>query len=370
MHIKSLLFICFVFSLSTLLYSQEKTLFFIGDTGKDTIPSEALYLLEFEAKQIRNSTVVFLGDNVYPSGNAKNDMANSAASRILLNQLNLFDEIDGQLYITSGNHDWANGKPRGYSNLQAQEALVKEWRNQHINIQNPLVYYPANGNPGPDIVDVYDNVQLIFLHSQAFLQQSLPSEVRKMRADAFGQIDSMLAQAALLKKYVIIAAHHPVLSNGKHAATLQPWRFLIQYTPLQIFGLAGLNQVIKQNIRHPRYKRYAKQLMQTISKYENVVYITGHDHNMQHFIHDLNHYIISGSGSKMERVSFYFHQARMMEDRKLGYIRLSINEEGELRLAAHSVQSRGEFASYLLCNEPVKLKSSTHSQPDSTQSFE
>lgn len=337
-------------------HGQELSLFFVGDTGKDTIPPETLYLLEVEAKLAGNSVIVFLGDNVYPRGNQPNHAARHPATRTLLNQLDVFDQYAGQLYVTSGNHDWANGKPKGLDNMRTQASLVNEWKKNYPAIANQDVYQPDANSAGPVRVEVHPQLSLIFIHSQAYLQRGRRKVPDASPDNLRTQLEIQLNECAEKGQHGIIIAHHPIYSNGKHAASLQPWRFLLQYTPLQVFGLAGLNQVFRQNIRHPRYRRYAKSITEVMEHFENVVYISGHDHNMQHIPKDGNHFIISGSGSKQERIGHYYHKARMMEDRLQGFVRLKMLDQGQVILTAHSTKYRGEFTRYRLLEEPLKRK--------------
>ena len=51
-------------------FTQEikHSIYLIGDAGKDTIPGPALRLLEDELLENKLSSVLFLGDNIYPAG--------------------------------------------------------------------------------------------------------------------------------------------------------------------------------------------------------------------------------------------------------------------------------------------------------------
>jgi hypothetical protein len=45
-----------------------------------------------------------------------------------------------------------------------------------------------------------------------------------------------------------------------------------------------------------------KGLLKVFKKHQNIVYAAGHDHNLQYFNLHHNHYIVSGSGSKVSFV--------------------------------------------------------------------
>lgn len=347
--------------------AQEFSLYLIGDTGKDTIPSETLYLLEFESKSNENSGIIFLGDNVYPRGIPQNAQENSHQARILINQLNLFDNYKGHLFIIPGNHDWANGKRKGKNNAEAQEQVIANWRQKHNNIKNDVIFYPSKASPGPETILINQNIRLIFLNSQWFLQ---PSKRKRKNSEAkavFTQLDSLIIAAKKNKEHVILLAHHPIYSNGKHASSKEPFRALFQYTPLRLLGYLGINRLFRQDIRDHVYKKYAKNIKTLMEKHEQIIYVSGHEHNIQHFIKSNNHFIVSGAGSKVERITHYFNQARLMEDQQKGFVRLIFDVNGSVYLAVHGSNSRGEFARYKLIDG--QIKSNTDSIPDSTKSF-
>ena len=54
----------------------------------------------------------------------------------------------------------------------------------------------------------------------------------------------------------------------------------------------------KEDIRHKRYRRLKKALLAVFSQHSNLVYIAGHDHNLQHMALATNQYIVSGAASK------------------------------------------------------------------------
>ena len=138
----------------------------------------------------------------------------------------------------------------------------------------------------------------------------------------------MLLRAKNDNEQVIIAAHHPIYSNGSHGKRKQPFRFLVNYTPFQIFGLMGINRLYAQDISNPRYKRMRKQFLSAINKYDNIIYVSGHDHNLQCFKENGNRFIVSGSGSKrsklMKRKRF---DSVFQDDKTTGFIKVEYEEK-------------------------------------------
>lgn len=103
----------------------DHTFFLIGDAGNaDEINSkEALEPLKNRLDNAsKNSTLLYLGDNVYPVGmNAnKESEAYKEAVTILENQLKITKNYKGKTIVIPGNHDWYSG----LEGLNNQEEFV------------------------------------------------------------------------------------------------------------------------------------------------------------------------------------------------------------------------------------------------------
>jgi hypothetical protein len=329
--------------------------YLIGDTGKDTIPSEALQLLAFESFDDTLSTILFLGDNVYNGGNSPNKSAN--ASRIsnlkLTNQLALFSAFLGEIYMIPGNHDWSNGKRSGLKAIANQQQLVDQWFLQNSPVANRQtgVYFDNPGFPGPISKALSENTQLILLDSQWWLQQDLFHPVktfdgknkRQTGKIALERLDSLLRISDSLGTLSIVAAHHPIASNGKHSHRLEPIRSLLNFTPLHLFSWLGLNRFLRQNLPQPRYQRYRRSVEAILTKHKNVIYVSGHEHAMQ-YLHQKNlHLIISGSGSSTRPIDRYKYPATFMDDLQAGFFKLTVHQSGTIYLHAYGVRDRGKY---------------------------
>src|SRR5690606_3453376 len=72
---------------------------------------------------------------------------------------------------------------------------------------------------------------------------------RQMERVFLSELDSILRIASASGGPVLIAAHHPLYSNGHHGAPKQPFRFILNWVPpFQLFGLIGLNRAMVQDI--------------------------------------------------------------------------------------------------------------------------
>lgn len=278
------------------------SLYLVGDAGEHKEPGKALLLLKEQLLSDPHSAVIFLGDNVYPSGLKKNGRDSELH---LESQLQVLKEYKGQVYFIPGNHDWSAEKANGSKILANQERYVKEYLAK-TSIGNPgSTFLPANGLPGPETVLLKTGLRVVFIDTQWFLHAFKKNKIgtkKQTKELCYARLDSILNFSKQNNERVVIAAHHPLYSNGKHSKKLQPWRFLVNYTPFRIFGFMGLSRLFSQDLEQPRYKKMRNELLMIIGKHNNVVFASGHEHNLQYFKHGENHLVVSGSGSKTERL--------------------------------------------------------------------
>jgi hypothetical protein len=327
------------------------SVFLIGDTGKDTIPSEAMYLMAFEAIGNENCSVVLLGDNVYPKGNlsGKND---AFEKRVLFSQIELLSTFSGKVFMIPGNHDWRAGKTTGLKSVKYQAALTNDYSKHNSIIQNSgSIYFPDPGKPGPYAVDIHKSVKLIMIDSQWWLHYDLfhqvetnsDNSVREEKARFLIKLDSILNDAEKNNQLPIVVGHHPVFTNGSHSHKREPFRLAFNYTPFHVFSWLGLNRLLRQDITQPRYKQFRRALNQVFMKHPNVIYASGHEHNMQYLTNQKTHHIVSGSGSKITPLDRYKFPAKFMDDQQHGFFRISLHQSGAVTLEAYGVRERGKF---------------------------
>ncbi|HLG35672.1 MAG TPA: hypothetical protein VI757_12390 [Bacteroidia bacterium] len=97
--------------------------------------------------------------------------------------------------------------------------------------------------------------------------------------------------ATAKRQKIIVAAHHPIRSKGKHSFPLAFWERLSR-------------RVADSNSNYPPYNRMATHLDSVLKEHNrpDIYYVSGHEHSLQYFFNDSLHYIVSGSGSKIDKV--------------------------------------------------------------------
>jgi len=292
------------------------TVYLIGDAGSpDTIRQEpVLKLLQTELEKADSaSAVIFLGDNIYENGMPSDEYedARADAERKINESLKILKNFKGRPFFLPGNHDWNNGRTGGLKAVREQEKYIEAY------LGKDNVFYPENGCAGPQEIKLRDDLVLLILDSEWWLhdrhkEPGINDGCESHSEEEFLlEMDDILKKSQKKKRDVIIASHHPVYSNGNHGGFFS-WKDHLfpltnfakwLYLPMPVIG--SLYPVVRktvgsvQDLPHPKYKAYRESLLEIAADYDNVVFTAGHEHNLQYFKKNNKHFIVSGSGSKL-----------------------------------------------------------------------
>ena len=314
--------------------------YLIGDAGSDTIAGNALLMLKEELLLHPNSTVIFLGDNVYPSGLKSKDPLSAGH---LESQLNILKNYKGNVYFIPGNHDWQAQGHKGLKRVLNQQIYVEDYLKNNTSVANKAssTFLPKNGLPGPESLLINDKLRLVIIDTQWFLhlyKKTVVVSKSYTKKLFFFQLDSLLNLAKEQGEQLIIAMHHPMFTNGKHAANKQPLRFLISYTPFGIFGFLGLNRLLSQDLAHPQYKKMRNKMLKLFNEHNNIICASGHDHNLQCFLSGTNRYIVSGAGSKLSHFqSKNKFNSVFQDDKREGFVKIEYAADGSHKTIIYRV---------------------------------
>lgn len=290
---------------NTPFYSSEieHTFYLIGDAGNANLNEQLLHLqlLKKELKKAsKNSTVLFLGDNLYPVGLVQKDDPNRELAEHKLNvQIDLVKNYKGNSIFIPGNHDYYSN---GIKGLKRQEAYITKHLGENA-------FLPKNGCPLKKI-DISDETVLLIVDTQWYLENWDNNPTMnddcdiKSRASFFHEFESLIKKNAT--KTVLIALHHPMFTNGPHGGqySLKKNFYPINNKiPLPLIGsivniLRKTSGISPQDINNPIYQELKKRLVTISQKASKTIFISGHEHNLQYIEKDNKPQIISGSGSK------------------------------------------------------------------------
>ena len=282
------------------------TFYLVGDAGnlsKETTQKKLGTLSNRLQKADKNTTLLFLGDNIYPKGLPSAESTNErlVAESKLNSQLELSKKFKGQTIFIPGNHDWYSG----IKGLERQAKFVIEYLNDKKS------FLPRKGC-GIDDVTINENLVLITIDSQWFLEDwdKIPTInddcTIKTREAFFTELEDLLNKNK--EKTVLLALHHPLMSNGTHGGQFSVEKQLFpleQKIPLPVIGsvinfIRKTSGISPQDIQNKFYFQFVQRVKTLLQSQDNVIVVSGHDHNLQYIDNDNIKQIISGAGSKSE----------------------------------------------------------------------
>ncbi|MUU78752.1 metallophosphoesterase [Winogradskyella endarachnes] len=310
----------------------EHSYYLIGDAGYSHLGESPKALKAFKKKlegADKNSTAIFLGDNVYPKGipNKSSSSYELSKHRILI-QTEAVKNFKGKTIFIPGNHDWYSD----VKGLKNQEKLVEEALGKNT-------FLPENGC-AIEKIHVSEDVELIIIDTHWYInnwnnQPTINDDCEiKTRQDFLDEYSNLIKKAR--GKTTIVALHHPMYTNGAHGGQFS---FKNHMSPVPIFGTvknlirktSGLSNADLQNTYYNELKNRLVTLAQVNKK---VVFVSGHEHNLQYLVEDNLHQIVSGSGSKTSAVrnigSGIFGYAT------LGFATLHVYKDGSAHVSFYS----------------------------------
>lgn len=289
-----------------------KRIILIGDAGEPAkdIQEPVLIALENEAIKVKDSTlIIFLGDNIYPSGLPdENDPDRKEYERRIDEQINTVVNSGVTGIFIPGNHDWDKGGDCGWAQIKREEEYVNG--KGLINVS----FLPKDGCPGPVVREFGDNAEIIFLDSQWWLQDKDKRPEKKdslckfcTEDEIISALDSIIINSG--NKFILVAAHHPLSTHGPHGGNFTwldhifPLRNLNEdlWIPLPLIGslyplIRGMG-VSSQDISSTRYTNMISKIEAVIVKEPSLVYASGHEHALQVLRgREENPYLVSGAG--------------------------------------------------------------------------
>ncbi len=329
------------------------TTFLIGDAGAPNLLRPELNLEILKAQLLEagsNSAVFFLGDNIYPRGMPlPTDPSHQQAEKRLLGQLTILKDYKGRICFISGNHDWNKGRRGGYEAMLRQQAYVDAYFGRED------IYLPRNGCVGPVELPLAEGITAIIINTQWWVHSSKKPEGKKdgclteNEEEFFEKLDALLQKNKDNKLLVI--GHHPVYSYAYHGGKFNMKQHLFPltevnkklYIPFPIIG--SIYPIYRkyigsrEDMAHPLYRNLRTRLIAIFQNYDDLIYASGHDHNLQ-YIKKLNqHYVISGGGCRVNFVrkgkDAYFTHAHK------GFFRLDYYNNGDVWMEAWEPDEEG-----------------------------
>lgn len=324
--------------LLTMAQADTTHLFLVGDCGEPYIEKQKLgaFLKQKIQDAGARSSLIFLGDNIYPRGlQNKGDKRNPLSEQILRMQLAWVDGLTNPVYFIPGNHDWAQGRKDGLQYVRNQQLYIDSIAPRNVQ------FFPKSGCPGPVEIPLSDGVMLLIIDTQWFLHSwEKPGTEDGCDFNSTGEVLAAIedAFARHRDKTVVVAAHHPLVSYGEHGGyfSLRQHVFPLTdmnhhlYIPLPVLGsiYPAYRKWIGdiQDTPNPGYQEFADGIKLILKKYPGNFYVSGHDHTLQYIQLDSSHLIISGSGAKTGHVKRFDRSDRFTRSAQ-GFVHLAFTSE-------------------------------------------
>ena len=353
--------------------SVSHTFYLIGDAGKSPMGEMNLALKAFKKRldqAKKNSTAIFLGDNIYPAGmpNKKDSTAAYVeAKNNIMAQLNTLGNFKGKPIFIPGNHDWYN---EGILGLARQQKFIEK------SLDSKKVFFPKNGCALQKI-EINDDVVVIAIDTKWYLANwdknpTINDDCEiKDREKFFEELEGLIKKNA--DKTTLIALHHPMFSYGQHGGQFSMKRQLYptgRKLPLPIIGslinvLRKTTGASPEDLNNKKYRELRKRII-TLAQYsEKVILASGHEHTLQYIVEDNIPQIVSGAGAK-EGATRLMNGSKFSSGR-MGYAILEVYIDGSSRIRYYGIGANKE-EEFLFATE-VLTSQKEHTLIDYPKSF-
>lgn len=309
---KRLIFVVSTVLLCAWAHAQDsisQRVIFVGDAGEINHKQETIIPKAAELVRPGKTTVMFLGDNIYPRGMGLPGSKEEAETQeILRSQFGPMRAAGAPVYFIPGNHDWDHTGKDGLAKIRAQDQFI---RNQQDSL---LKLLPPNGCPDPQVIDLSDSVAIVTFDSEWWLfpyeRYGSDSECEcETEKQVIEKLQELLYNNQ--EKTIFLALHHPLRTYGVHGGYYS-WKDHVfpltelnknLYLPLPVVG--SLYPLLRKTVflnpedmPHPAYRDLVNRVREVADDYANVIHVAGHDHGLQ-FIKDGDFYqVVSGAGAK------------------------------------------------------------------------
>ncbi len=332
----------------------EVSLFLVGDAGQAKSGDRILTAMAAMAgENAHESTLLFLGDNLYPDGLDSLGSPNRRSGEERLRVLAAVGQKAGiRRVVIPGNHDWNDSREGGWRAVVDQQEFIDGLAMESIS------FLPKGGCPGPSVIDLGGVLRLVILDTEWWLYDGVKAGpensqcVNSTQTEVLAALDTALAGSR--QRRVIVAAHHPLDSGGPHAGYLGwkdhifPLRRLARWAWLPLPGIGSLYPLVRnlgvdsQDLGSSVYQAMKDSLEGVFRRHEVVAYVAGHDHSLQVIRNEATRFsLVSGAGPSTGLTPVAWIPNAEFVRSAWGFMRLDVTRDRRIRLGVYAEDSRG-----------------------------
>jgi hypothetical protein len=332
-----------------------QTLLLIGDAGDPKKGGEpVLVALRSDVeRQPERTTVVFLGDNLYPAGlPPEGHPQRRKLERRLDDQVDAVRDTGARVVFIPGNHDWDREGADGWNAVRRQQERVEARGGERV------AYLPRDGCPGPALLDVGERLRIVALDTQWWLHGHARPEhpTSACAADSEPEVLADLREAlhGAGSREIVVAAHHPLVSGGPHGGKFSLKQHVFPLTerkrwlwlPLPFIGssypIARQSGVTSQDLTSAAYRRMRDAFVAVLRERPPLAWASGHEHVLQ--VIESPRYgrvLVSGAGIHGHVTHVRDVEGSRHSAARSGYMRLDLLADGRRRLGVIEVAKDG-----------------------------
>lgn len=256
------------------------------------------------------ASLVLAGNITTEKGYPKNEIERSSAQEFLRKDLlSPLKNFKGNIIFTPGVNEWKADAPNSIEDLES-----------FLQDNTESEFWPDDGCP-LERESVGEDLMIISVDSQWFLENWDDHSEMNNKCDLntrekfFTEFKDNLKDSQ--GKTILVAIHHPVLTNTK--------------TPFiqRIIGVSA------QSFQNKEYQELRSRLETLASQFEDVIFISGNDRNLQYLYNGRNPQIISGTAAS----TFPAHPKKngKFASELPGYAKLSLFKDGSSAIQFFSI---------------------------------
>lgn len=327
----------------------EYSTFMVGDLGYDY--ARGLTTLDAMVRAMppgkKKSSLMLLGDITGKKGLLKQ----GGEERDQLDAIGkLLSQVPGKVFYTPGENEL--GRDGDFGSLDRLEDYFED---NEEKFGKKVHFMPNKQCSGPDDEEIFERVGLIGINTAWYLADWTRDEEVSEGCDYRNRDAMMAALVDEIKGYrdqvKIIMMHHPTQSNGNRGGKFSLVQHLFPladvipgaYIPLPVVG--SIIRAVQgvgggtQDVQNLRYQRFINKLKTGIDDEANIIFVSGHEHNMM-LVHEKEYMqIVAGSGS-IRGPANAGNNANFVAG-QIGYSRLDFYPDGSVFTGFYTVDEDG-----------------------------